>query len=138
MSEEPLPLDREIIYGKKTQTFDRVIWKKCFDEKEDYTKKTADGKAKEYKIEAYLVNGDIGFSDIRQMYTSWVYHSVFTKEQTEQKDKFDLIDLQITREVTEEDIKLINGDKDEISKYTEVYNYNGYLCAETVFIPGEE
>ncbi len=136
MPEEGLYLDGEMITDKKTLTFDRVVWTKCFEEKEDYTKKTADGKAKEYKLEAYLVNGDLGYRDIHQTFMSMIYLSTYKPEHIEKMNKYDLIQLRAMKEITEEDIKLINGDKEERSKYTEVYNYNGYLCAETVFIPG--
>lgn len=138
MSEKGLFINGEIITGKKTLTFDRVVWTKCFEEKEDYTKKTSDGRSKEYKIEAYLANGDLGYRDIHQTFMSMIYLSTYKPEHIEKKNKYDLIQLRAMQEITEEDIKLINGDKEEISKYTEVYNYNGYLCAETVFIPGEE
>jgi len=138
MPEEGLYLDGEMITDKKTLTFDRVVWTKCFEEKEDYQKKTSDGKTKEYKVEAYLVNGDLGYREIHQTFMSMVYLSTYKPEHIEKMNKYDLIQLRAMQEITDEDIKLINGDKEEISKYTEVYNYNGYLCAETVFIPGKE
>ncbi|MBE6551721.1 MAG: hypothetical protein E7665_06265 [Ruminococcaceae bacterium] len=135
LSENGYMIDGELVKDKKTVTYDRVVAVKRFNEKTDYNKQTAEGKNNDCIVEVYLVNGDIRWKELNALY----YQSAFSSVGNNKANK-NLYDVHsyTRKEVTDEDIKLINGDKEEISKYTDVYSYNGYLCAETVFIPGKE